>query len=83
MHSANTLMSNILPYAERLQAAGRDDVILMASPMAHQTGFMYGLMMPVMLRARAVLQENVRIRESSRTHSTRGRHLYDGVDAVA
>ena len=56
MHSANTLMSNILPYAERLRL-GRDDVILMASPMAHQTGFMYGLMMPVMLRARAVLQD--------------------------
>ena len=27
----------------------------MASPMAHQTGFMYGLMMPIMLRASAVL----------------------------
>ena len=30
---------------------------LMASPMAHQTGFMYGLMMPIVLRARAVLQD--------------------------
>jgi cyclohexanecarboxylate-CoA ligase len=29
----------------------------MASPMAHQTGFMYGLMMPIMLRASAVLQD--------------------------
>jgi cyclohexanecarboxylate-CoA ligase len=56
MHSANTLMSNILPYAERMRL-GADDVVLMASPMAHQTGFMYGLMMPVMLRARAVLQD--------------------------
>ena len=56
MHSANTLMANIIPYAERLRL-GRDDVILMASPMAHQTGFMYGLMMPIMLRASAVLQD--------------------------
>lgn len=56
MHSANTLMSNIVAYAERLQL-GRDDVVLMASPMAHQTGFMYGLMMPIMLRASAVLQD--------------------------
>jgi cyclohexanecarboxylate-CoA ligase len=56
MHSANTLMANILPYAERLRL-GKDDVILMASPMAHQTGFMYGLMMPIMLRASAVLQD--------------------------
>lgn len=56
MHSSNTLMSNIAAYAERVQL-GADDVVLMASPMAHQTGFMYGLMMPIMLRARAVLQD--------------------------
>ena len=56
MHSANTLMANIFPYAERLRL-GKNDVILMASPMAHQTGFMYGLMMPIMLRASAVLQD--------------------------
>lgn len=56
MHSANTLMANIVPYAQRLHL-GHDDVVLMASPMAHQTGFMYGLMMPIMLRAGAVLQD--------------------------
>jgi cyclohexanecarboxylate-CoA ligase len=56
MHSANTLMANIVPYAERLKL-GKDEVVLMASPMAHQTGFMYGLMMPIMLGARAVLQD--------------------------
>lgn len=56
MHSANTLMANIVPYAERLQL-GADDVVLMASPMAHQTGFMYGLIMPVLLGATAVLQD--------------------------
>jgi cyclohexanecarboxylate-CoA ligase len=54
MHSANTLMANVVPYAERLRLK-QDDVVLMASPMAHQTGFMYGLMMPIMLRASAVL----------------------------
>jgi cyclohexanecarboxylate-CoA ligase len=56
MHSANTLMANIAPYAERL-ALNQHDVVLMASPMAHQTGFMYGLMMPLMLRAGVVLQD--------------------------
>lgn len=56
MHTANTLMSNILPYAEAMRL-GPDDVVLMASPMAHQTGFMYGLMMPIVLRASAVLQD--------------------------
>ncbi len=56
MHTANTLTSNIHPYCERLRL-GADDIVLMASPMAHQTGFMYGLMMPVMLKATAVLQD--------------------------
>jgi cyclohexanecarboxylate-CoA ligase len=56
MHTANTVMANIVPYAERL-CLGSSDVVLMASPMAHQTGFMYGLLMPVMLRASAVLQD--------------------------
>ncbi len=54
MHSANTVMANIVPYAERLHLF-QGDVVLMASPMAHQTGFMYGLMMPIMLRASVVL----------------------------
>jgi len=54
MQSANTLMANIVPYAERLHLSA-DDIVLMASPMAHQTGFMYGLMMPIMLRGSAVL----------------------------
>ena len=56
MHSANTVMANIIAYAQRL-ALGAEDVVLMASPMAHQTGFMYGLMMPIMLGASAVLQD--------------------------
>jgi len=56
MHSANTTFANIIPYADRLHL-GAEDVILMASPMAHQTGFMYGLMMPIILGASAVLQD--------------------------
>ena len=56
MHSANTTMANIIPYAQRLRL-GADDVVLMASPMAHQTGFMYDLMMPIVLKASAVLQD--------------------------
>lgn len=56
MHTANTTLANIIPYAQRLRL-GANDVILMASPMAHQTGFMYGLMMPILLQATAVLQD--------------------------
>ncbi|AHB04918.1 cyclohexanecarboxylate--CoA ligase [Pandoraea pnomenusa 3kgm] len=54
MHSANTTFSNIGAYAERMRL-GRDDVVLMGSPLAHQTGFMYGLMMPILLGASAVM----------------------------
>ncbi len=56
MHTANTTMANIIPYAQRLHLDA-ETVVLMASPMAHQTGFMYGLMMPIMLKASAVLQD--------------------------
>lgn len=56
MHSSNTLYSNIIPYAERMELM-EDDVILMPSPMAHQTGFMYGLIMPIELKAKVVLQD--------------------------
>jgi cyclohexanecarboxylate-CoA ligase len=56
MHSANTAMANLIPFAQRLRL-GNHDVVLMASPMAHQTGFMYGLMLPIMLRGSAVLQD--------------------------
>jgi cyclohexanecarboxylate-CoA ligase len=57
MHTSNTMFSNLKPFAERLHLSG-SDAILMASPMAHQTGFMYGLLLPLMLGARAVLMDS-------------------------
>jgi cyclohexanecarboxylate-CoA ligase len=54
MHTYNTVMANIIPYAQRLNLSDKD-VVLMASPMAHQTGFMYGLIMPIMLKSSAVI----------------------------
>ena len=56
LHTSSTLLNNVGPYAERL-ALGRDDIIFMASPMAHQTGFLYGMLMPIYLGASAVLQD--------------------------
>jgi len=56
MHTSNTLFSNLVPYARRL-GLGEDDVMLMASPLAHQTGFMYGLMQPIYLGGTGVLQD--------------------------
>ncbi len=56
LHTSNTMLSNLVPFAERL-GLGADDVIHMPSPMAHQLGFMYGLVLPVMLGCTAVLQD--------------------------
>lgn len=56
MHTSNTLFSNIFPYAERLHL-NSEDIVFMGSPMAHQTGFLYGLMMPIYLGTTAVLQD--------------------------
>lgn len=56
MHTSNTLFSNVRPYADRLHL-GADDVVLMASPVAHQTGFLYGVMMPIYLGTTVVLQD--------------------------
>ncbi|MCX8133717.1 MAG: AMP-binding protein [Roseococcus sp.] len=64
-HSANTLLSNLRPFAARL-GLGAEDVVHMPSPLAHQLGFMYGLMMPVMLGATAVLQDVFTAEEMAR-----------------
>lgn len=56
MHTSNTLLAELPAYIERVGLSG-DDVVLMASPLAHQTGFLYGLMMPIVLGTRSVLQD--------------------------
>lgn len=56
MHSSNTMLSNLEHFAERL-GLGVDDVIHMPSPLAHQLGFMYGIVLPIMLGGTAILQD--------------------------
>lgn len=56
MHTSNTLFAALVPYAERC-GLGASDVVLMSSPVAHQTGFIYGIMMPIHLGATVVLQD--------------------------
>jgi cyclohexanecarboxylate-CoA ligase len=56
LHTSNTLLSILTKYEERLGLGG-GDIIFMASPMGHQAGFMYGLMMGPMLGAKLVLQD--------------------------
>jgi cyclohexanecarboxylate-CoA ligase len=55
-HTSNTLISNLIPYIDRLHLTG-DDKVAMASPLAHQTGFLYGVMMPFLLGCPVVLQD--------------------------
>lgn len=56
MHTSNTLYAALLPYARRF-GLGAADAVLMSSPIAHQTGFIYGIMMPIHLGATLVLQD--------------------------
>jgi len=56
MHTANTLMGSVKTYCEGLELTGKD-VVLMASPLAHLTGFLYGLMVPIYLKSKGVLQD--------------------------
>ncbi len=65
MHTSNTMLSNLVPFAARLHL-GSGDAIHMPSPLAHQLGFMYGLVMPVMLGATAVLQDVFEPKEMAR-----------------
>lgn len=56
MHTANTLLSSALRFAGALGLTARD-VIYMGSPLAHQTGFLYGMVVPLMLGTKLVLQD--------------------------
>ena len=56
MHTSNTLRANVRPYVARL-SLGENDTILMASPLAHQTGFLYGILAPVHIGGKVVLQD--------------------------
>ena len=56
LHTGNTLLAAARSCITHLNLTA-EEVILMASPLAHQTGFVYGLVLPLVLGARSVLQE--------------------------
>ena len=56
MHTSNTLAACAGLGPDRL-ALPADTVVLMASPLAHQTGYLYGFLLPIRLGARTVLQD--------------------------
>ena len=54
MHCANTFVYNVHEMVARCQLTQQDD-IFMGSPLAHLTGFMYGMWMPMMLKTKMIL----------------------------
>lgn len=54
MHCANTFVYNVHEMVARCQLS-EEDAIFMGSPLAHLTGFMYGMWMPMMLKTRMIL----------------------------
>jgi cyclohexanecarboxylate-CoA ligase len=53
MHTANTVLAAAQGFIKDI-ALGREDVVFMGSPYAHQTGFLYGILMPIMLASKTV-----------------------------
>jgi cyclohexanecarboxylate-CoA ligase len=53
MHTANTVLAPAQCFIDDIPVAG-SDVVFMGSPYAHQTGFLYGMLMPVMLGTKTV-----------------------------
>jgi len=56
LHTSNTLIGTTLAFAERMQL-GAQDVIFMPSPLAHQIGFEYGLLVSVLCGAPLLLMD--------------------------
>jgi cyclohexanecarboxylate-CoA ligase len=56
LHTSNTHFANIVETVKRC-GLNSEHVVFMPSPMAHQTGFLMGMEMPLMLGAKLVLQD--------------------------
>ena len=53
MHTANTVVAPARCFIDDIPVTS-EDVVFMGSPYAHQTGFLYGMLMPVMLATKTV-----------------------------
>jgi len=70
LHTSNTLLAAVLQYAVRMRI-GADDVIYMPSPLGHQLGFCYGMLLSMVLGIPLVLSDvwnPVRALELMREH---------------
>jgi cyclohexanecarboxylate-CoA ligase len=71
MHTPNTTLSTIYTLIERLRLSERE-VILMASTLAHQTGYLYGYCLNFLLGATAVWLDIWNAAEAARLIETEG-----------
>jgi cyclohexanecarboxylate-CoA ligase len=77
MHTANTTLSTMYPTIDRL-AFTEDDVILMSSTFGHQTGYLYGFCLTLLLGATGVwldvwnAEDAARLIEAERVTFTMG-----------
>ena len=56
MHTGNTLLSALRPFISTLQLTD-NDVVFMGSPLGHQTGALYGMILPLVLGGKTVFQD--------------------------
>ena len=56
LHTSNTLLGAVLEFAKYMNI-GKDDVIFMPSPLAHELGFCYGMLMSLALGVPLVLTD--------------------------
>ncbi len=56
MHTANTQFGNLQMFAASTGLSVKD-TLLMSSPLAHQTGFLYGILLPLYLGIKVVYQD--------------------------
>jgi cyclohexanecarboxylate-CoA ligase len=56
MHTANTMFANVVPFAARMSLTA-SDVGFSPTPLAHQLGYLFGVLTPLMLGGTIVLQD--------------------------
>lgn len=56
MHTSNTLLAHLRPSIQRLGLTS-SEIVLCPTPLAHQLGFLYGLMLPLVLGSTVVLMD--------------------------
>jgi len=71
MHTPNTTLSTIYTLIERLAFTDRD-VLLMASTLGHQTGYLYGYCLNLLLGATAVWMDVWNVEEAARLIEAEG-----------